>query len=393
MDTLFAILIVVSFLTWTFGLPVVHFIGFIRCFRYTLRPVDLYCRAALQAILVGAAAIAWLYVAAIASDLLGSLSDQPGVAGIFFLLAYVGGLPALVMWVREKGPELAYLYSFSRIPLDLTLRAVFVAKGEPALFARREDQILFNSAVAWWKKSGRDVGVVDEALGSAEARGRIIGAYLDSAPASFFIVREETEAMDRYVPVIGNPRVILQTVLLLLAALFCFLLRKHFDALNASDAGRMTRLVLNFLFGVMYSSDESFRTFGLWAVAIMFGSALAPYPEARWVFTGSVLAYFGLSLASLPLAYDEWSNILALRVSGMAEWGVDNALNLATSGAWMPVKTILTFSVTNLFGISLVVWPPYVVRLLQGTWSAEGHLFYRNAISRPDVFGGIRRPE
>jgi hypothetical protein len=383
----FSLIVLASIL----ALPVLHVIGFIRHYRLTLRATDLYFRAAFQAVAIILIQYIAVFIGFLLSVmLLGAVLQEYTL--YLFPIIYVGSTAFMIMAAHVKEPSLPLAYGITRIPVDLTLQAALDASMKPALFASRRDSLLFESAVDWWKQSGRDEAVIKDAELSSEARGRIIGAYLDTAPSSFFIARIK-DSVDRYMPVVCNPRVIIPTALLLLAAIFGLLLRNHFHEFEISDATRIARLTLNFVFGALYTSDENLRMLAQWAIVISFGSAVYPDTNARWAFTASIIAYALLSLFSLPLAYEQWSNMLVLQISSWAEWGIDTGLNAATGGAWGTAKAVLTFSLTNFFGLSLVLWPLYILRLLQLTWSADGHLFYDNAVSRPESFGGIRPNE
>lgn len=394
MDIIIAAITLIAMVTPFFAVPILHIIGFNRCFRNTLRFAERNLIATIQAVGICLILFAWLIVmvVTIVFSLHGTGNSIPfWVVGALYVASIVGVLEA----AQKRLPIASLTYSIFRIPLDQTVPAAFDVKTKPALFASRHDLLLFDSAVDWWRKSGRDEQLITDADSSSEARGRIIGAFLDTAPHSFFIRRGPNipPTIDRYLPVICSSRVILPTILFFIALLFHLLAIGSFHEFEGSDALRSVRLVMNFVFGALYSSEPGLRVLALLAAIVGFVSALLPYPGARLPFTVSVITYLALSLLSLPLAYDQWSNLLVIQLSSWGEWGIDKGLNFATADAWTPIKAVLTFSLTNVFGISLVVWPLYVLRLMQLAWSAEGHLFYENAVSRPAIFGGIRLEE
>lgn len=265
-----------------------------------------------------------------------------------------------------------------------------------SMFFHPEDACLFEAAQRHWVENGGEPSVIERAAVSAEARGRIIGAFLDAHPGEYWISAEGMESFVMYkrgwtFPFFDRQLLVPGGVLLIGLALRLMYMGAGFhQAGSPNDNEQMFLLGLNYVFGALWSGSQLHMQIGFGACVLM---AVGIYKnrEAKWSFVCGVLLYLLASLHSLGIANEQWdSNQTVKNVKtgfGVFNWvlgGIPEAISAMLDG----------LSLSGIFGFSAVFWSVAAARAIYAACiSSDGRMYYNMQMERPALFGRLDNAE
>lgn len=373
--------------------PFVHFVGYIRHYKFVRRTGINVITALLQSL----ALFLFYPVLITVFFYIGKAFNYPLIPGPAILMFI---LTSLFCWIPHRPFSLfnlpfVFLYAVTRIPVDKTVPA-FWDRLPPATFINRSDEYLFQAAIEHWRRSGLDEATLANAASSAEARGQILGRLIDERSNRFRIATGDLVSPARensFVlrpPILFSSRLLLSTYVIAFGIILNILIRDGLWLPNQTDAAYGLQCTLAFIFGAIFAIDPAIRFFAELFGLLALCGAFLPLPLGRPVMVTGMAFYFQLSLAALDKVQGVWDELVSVRIMSYLDGTLFSLLDTATAGMASLLRAVLGFGLSNLLGFSFCLWLVYAARVLLVAFGPEGRLFFGGVFTRPDIYGGLR---
>lgn len=340
---------------------------------------------------------------------------RAGAEGGGILVATLIGLGiAAAMYPIRGGPTFAG--AMAVLLLGLLLSEIIIASAlrirsstlelkmmrQPLLFRNRILDQLFRQAVC--SKLGEKPTAIAELEAVARdpvKRAAMLTEYVESADRNGW-VKLDRKIAKQHEGYYWHPPVL---ALLLLGLLFDHLhiTIAHLNSKNFIETAELVRRSAALAFGAAFYPLAFLRDYQLLRETIQLAPMVMVLlfcfanPIARYALTLLLVVYFGISIAGLPEAVAQWNAHPAVKqwtsfvavmgtpilgtigktVAGIASNGMTDVA-IGMHRFWSSV------SPSAWLGVSIVLWAPFVVKLVRHVWVSEiGNLYFASRVRRP----------